>query len=283
MTDNSEYQKLINTVRGYYESRPLELRNIRNDKDFFDLVWCDGLFEEINLWTYWQGAGNDYSEVMIVGQDFGSCFEDRVTGFIDDYVKRPQKNSKNVSKHYIQHLIKDDKKNKTDNMLTTLTKEGLGEQYRADIPGNERLFFTNLCLGYRTGDKISGGDMTSYMRHDSIYIRDLISIKKPQVVICLGLETYLSLLTAFEFEKEEIKDICISFWLELDKDGNYRDINCGGYKFRMYGVSHAGSNGAMNRKKNCTFGVEANYTGEELMIKDWKKIGKYLESLDSNY
>ncbi len=73
MNNIQAYKNLISEARAYYESKPLELRNIQNGKDIFDFVWCKGLCNEINLWTYWQGAGVDNPEVIIVGQDLGTC------------------------------------------------------------------------------------------------------------------------------------------------------------------------------------------------------------------
>ncbi len=275
MQFTTDYKALIRNVRDYYLSKPCELRNIRNGDEIFDLVWCDGLEEEINLWTYWQGAGVDAPEVMIVGQDFGSCNDLENKDFFKRCVQCSVDDREKISKEYIER-INADKQNKTDNMLIRLTEEGLGSKYSARIPRNGNLFLTNLCLGYRLGNKISGGNIAAYLKHDSAYILKLIQIKKPKVVICLGLDTYSNLLSAFIADKDIYKEICLHFWKELDCGTNFRDISFGECYFRLYGVSHAGSNGAMNRKKNYSQNNE-EYSGEELMIMDWKRIGTYLK------
>ncbi len=270
------YKNLIDKASRYYNSRPPELRNIKNANDYFDFVWCDGLTEEINLWTYWQGNGIEFPKVMIVGQDFGTCNDEANKAFYERSVRSKATDRKTISKMYIDRIIAD-KKNKTDNMLLRLTEEGLGEQYSARIPGNENLFMTNLCLGYRSGSKISGGNVATYLKHDSVYIAELIQIKKPKVVICLGMDTYSNLLATYNDDSSVFRNICEGFWESLDKGTNFKDITCGEYNFRIYGVSHAGSNGAMNRKKN-TSTKNKSYSGEMLMIKDWKRIGEYLQN-----
>ena len=104
----------------------------------------------------------------------------------------------------------------------------------------------------------------------------LIEIKRPKVVICLGMETYAALISAYGENAEVIRDISQNFWKSLEKGTNYKKIET--YKFRIYGVSHAGTYGAVNRKKySSEKGKER--TGEELMISDWKRIGEYLKNI----
>ena len=266
---NTEYKKLISEAKSYYEGRPDELRNIKNGNVVFDLIWYKGLSNEINLWSYWQGAGVDHPEVMIVGQDFGSCkgelFEQCVKSYAGD--------GKILSEKYITEIHKN-KKNKTDNMLLELTEKGLGKKYSARTPGNENLFMTNLCLGYRTGDKMSGGDLNPFLKHDSLYISKLIELKRPKVVICIGKDTFFNLGYAFPELKDSILAIKKNFWKSLDEGRNYVDSTAWG--FRMYGVAHTGSFGTMNRRKYCTIKDAEKYTGMGLMLNDWKRIGKYL-------
>ena len=111
----------------------------------------------------------DNSEVIIVGQDFGTCYDDENKAFYEECVNCRVENRENVSREYIRR-IQSNKNNRTDNSLITLTEKGLGEQYSAAIPCNDRLFMTNLCLGYCTAGSISGGNITAYLKHDSLYI-----------------------------------------------------------------------------------------------------------------
>ena len=50
------YRALIKKAREYYESGLPEFRNLYSGSELFDLEWCPGLTNEINLWTYWQGG-----------------------------------------------------------------------------------------------------------------------------------------------------------------------------------------------------------------------------------
>ncbi len=277
MNTDADYKNLIKDVKNYYKSMAPELRNIRNGNEIFDLVWCDELINEINLWTYWQGVGVESPEVMIVGQDFGSCCDD--DGFFNKCVRSNIKDRESISREYIDKMIISQKNtNKTDNMLLELTEQGLGKKYSAAIPGNKTLFMTNLCLGYRSTDKISGGNLNAYLKHDSVYISKLIEIKKPKVVICLGLDTYFNLVSVFRSDPKALKKIALDFWKALDSGNNWTPVSRNGVDFKMYGVSHAGSNGAMNRKKYCTRKNVERLSGRDLMIEDWKKIGKYLRN-----
>lgn len=271
MHKDIEYAELVLSVKQYYEQKPHELRNIRNGDTLFDLVWCNELVDEINLWTYWQGAGVETPEVMIVGQDFGNCNDP----FFEKCVRSKAKDRKNISEEYV-HFIRSNKNNKTDNMLLELTEKGLGEQYSASAPSNKNLFMTNLCLGYRSVDRVSGGNLNAYLKHDSCYISKLIKIKKPKVVICLGMDTYFNLASAFNVDKEALKDIAGGFWNLLDKGENYQQIQQGDSDFRIYGVSHTGSNGSKNRKKNSKWKGTEKLSGKSLMMEDWKRIGEYL-------
>lgn len=273
------YTELIKEAADYYNSALPELKNIKNNDNLFDLVWCRGLTEEINLWSYWQGRGVGNPEVMIIGQDFGTCSDENNGLFYEKCVKSSLDEREKISSLYIKR-IKSDDKNKTDNMLIRLTKEGLGKEFSADIPSNPKLFMTNACLGYRSGNNISGGNLSAYIKHDSKYIAKLIDIKRPKVVICLGTDTYFNLVSSFIKDRTIIKNIAEDFWKSLDDGTNYQDISLDGFVVRFFGVSHAGQNGAINRirDKGIPKGNRIS-TASKLMVGDWKRIGDYLKTI----
>ena len=101
----NKYKDLIREAAEYYNSSPAELRNIRSGQNVFNLTWCDGLVDEINLWTYWQGRGADNPDVMIIGQDFGSCTDGKNKGFYEKCVKSPLSESVSTSEEYIKILF----------------------------------------------------------------------------------------------------------------------------------------------------------------------------------
>lgn len=271
---DKRYRNLIDEAKEYYSSEAPELKNIVKNDKLFDFKWCDWLEQEINLWTYWQGAELETSEIMVIGQDFGTCYDPKNQAFYrylcesnDDYVKKSQA--------YISR-IEADSKNKTDNNLLLLTAE-LGKNYCASIPANRMLFFTNMCLGYRSGSGISGGNVSYYLKHDSVYIRELIRIKQPKVVICLGADTYFALLSCLSVDNNTLNLIATDFWTLLENADNFIDISLDKLDLRIYGVSHAGAYGLVNRKK-LTGHKDDNFTGLDLMKSDWGRIGVYLNN-----
>ena len=269
---SKNYYELIAKAKSYYNSGAPELKNIKNGDKLFSLKWCQGLDSEINLWTYWQGAGKKSAEVMLLGQDFGTCYDEKNKDFYEYLCSSSEDNMTKSLKYIVR--IKADPRNKTDNNLLALTKF-IGEEYSASIPNNEKLFFTNMCLGYRTGEGISGGNVSYYLKHDSVYIKELISMIRPKVVICLGADTYFSLLSSVNNEGSYLERVNTNFWKMLDVGENYYDVKTKEFSYRIYGVSHAGSNGMINRKRLSSHKDDMT-TGFVLMESDWARIGDFL-------
>lgn len=271
---SDKYIKLIEDVRAYYESGAPELRNIKNDAALFDLEWCEDLSQEINLWNYWQGKGQEKVEIMIVGQDFGNCNAE----FLKELFKHGD-NAESASQFYIDKIIHGI--SPTDKNLINLTSDSFGKEYSAAIAANKHLFFTNLCLGYRSVAKISGGNMSAYLRHDSIYLKRLIDIKRPELVICLGADTYLAAITGLSdcYAQNDYEEYCKKinddFWNLLDQKNNHRDFITGDHAFTVFGVSHTGSNGMINRKRLSKKHRDSKIKSRELMSEDWKNIAEY--------
>lgn len=281
MTDLERYLELIIKAKAYYESGLPELKNYISDKTVFDLEWCPGLEKEINLWTYWQGGrrenGSMSADVLLIGQDFGAVTE---KGKIKPIYETCINNSKSASERYIKEITRNKTKYVTDNNLIDAFAS-LGEEYRADKP-NPKLFFTNLCLGYRSKEKISGGDVSSQMRHDSIYLKELISILKPKVAICIGAKTYISAITGL-LEKESLKQIednivelSKSFNKVLDQGKNHMTIRYAERSCEIFAVGHTGFMGINNRKKHTHLLENHGKEAIDVMKNDWKAIKRYL-------
>ena len=56
---------------------------------------------------------------------------------------------------------------------------------------------------------------------------------------------------------------------------NYYDVKTKEFSYRIYGVSHAGSNGMINRKRLSSHKDDMT-TGFVLMESDWARIGDFL-------
>ena len=199
------------------------------------LVWCSACRDEINLWSYWQGSLTP--EYLLVGQDWGnpdSPAGQRCLGAIAE--GRP----------YCAAFP-------TDQRLTELFEEAMGIGIRAR---DDRLFFTNLVLGYRTG-KSTGNLRAAQMVRDLPYFRKLVGILRPRTVICLGQNTFVYALRAFGVKKTFPK----GYIAALNDRENVVEID----GVRFYGMAHCGNYGCINRGGNVS-------VGHSLQIEDWKQI-----------
>lgn len=205
------------------------------------LNWCEACQDEINLWTYWQGRGHLNPEILVVGQDWGN--PDSPLGQIC------LRNIVNQAPYLEGNTFP------SDQNLSILFREALGID--VSVP-DERLFFTNLVLGYRTGNN-TGPLKASQFAHDLGYFKSLVHILQPEIVICLGQNTFAYALSAFGEKKPFPK----GYTAALNDHDNYMDIA----GIRFYGMSHCGNYGCKNRGGNIAKGLA-------LQIEDWKQITK---------
>ena len=284
MNSIDRYKNIINSAKSYYLSSTSQIKNIKSGNDYFDFTWCPGFNHEINLWSFWQNGYRDdvtrkmSAEILLVGQDYGSYIED---GVFIPMISKCLEGKCNSTEEYVSYIRNSKKRNDTDRNLLELF-EVLGEEYKADIK-NPRLFFTNLCLGYRSCEKISGGNVSEQMRHDSIYLKELIDILRPKVVICLGALTYTCAVEGL-VEKIELNDkikkqlslINNSFINALDSYDNHIHIECEDYGYEIFALSHPGFMGTNNRKRYTKSISLKKLTAVEILKKDWESIRNYL-------
>lgn len=110
-------------------------------------------------------------------------------------------------------------------------------------------FFCNCNLGYSKGT-YSGNMTRKILANDSLEIKKLIDIIKPDNIICLGLDTSVVVIRALVDESFNCSTL-----VELIGDGKpyrYGDVN-------IYPMAHPGYWGTMNR-------------GIENVKKDWMRI-----------
>lgn len=249
---SDEYAILCEEVKTDYMKR----ESLGNNTD---LLWCD-LCEEINLWTYWQGRGNSDTKILLVGQDWGCAFDDNFDKF----------------KRCIEHINRGDNDIDYAEHTTSLTDVQLIDLFKIlgyDLhQRNNDLFFTNLALGYRKKGS-SGGQVKEYLEKDVKYTCRLIEILKPQVIICLGKDTFEILASAIKQCKIKLDN----FYDSLENGTNYCDVSLNnGMESRIYAVAHCGNYGTMNRKKYST-NVNSDKSGTDLQKEDWLKIMEYLQ------
>lgn len=179
-----EYRDLVAKVKLKYRENPIYKSNLR-------LCWCDlvsgeDLCQEINLWTYWQGFGyakeTPHIKYMLIGQDFGPPEKEEEKGTIANI--REMNRGKEVMFHNNVDLTSRD--SQTDaNLIQYFSWIGKPE---IDKHRYSDLFFCNCNLGYRK-DTYSGNMTRKILANDSLEIKRLIDIIKPDNIISLGLDT----------------------------------------------------------------------------------------------
>lgn len=245
------YRKLIEKVKASYPP----------EGSARELTWCDDCDDEINLWTYWQGRGSLDPEILLVGQDWGN----------------PAKLIRPMAETKAGPPYDESKMSPTDKNLETLFDKVLG------IPinkkgRNKKLFFTNLVLGYRTGNE-SGGMKAFLMKKDKNFFKELVDILCPHVVICLGQATFKTALAAYK-KSLPYKG---KFIPALDARNNFVDIDKirADGSVRFYGVGHCGALGCINRIRYQDASLKrqkiSKEDGEQKQIEDWKEIKNYLD------
>lgn len=248
------YRLLVEDVKKDYKKRTSE------DTTHEELVWCD-LCDEINLWTYWQGRGNKTAEILLVGQDWGCVFDENFEQFKSCIEKM---NAGDNSVNYAAAL-----KFPTDKNLMKLfgaLRYDLNEK-------QEQLFFTNLALGYRKHSS-TGALSKEYLTKDIQYLKRLVNILQPKVVICLGKDTYEIVASTLCEAKVRVSN----FYELLNRGNNYSEFYLeNNEEVRVYGMAHCGNYGVMNRKKYAE--TDQQEDGLELQKRDWLKLRDYLESI----
>ncbi|MBR5595871.1 MAG: ADP-ribosylglycohydrolase family protein [Lachnospiraceae bacterium] len=249
-----EYEKLVADVREDYQKR--EREGLKDD----DLRWCD-LCEEINLWTYWQGRGNLQAKIVLLGQDWGCAFDKN----FEKFKTKIETMNNGESVDYLEGTSFD-----TDKNLEKLFKV-LG--YSDLHQNNEDLFFTNLALGYRAKGS-TGNTNKKWFEKDAKYLKRLVNILEPDVIICLGKNTYEIATGVLCKEINTLNN----FYEALESGKNFSEFELfkSDKKVRIYGVSHCGNYGIRNRAKYATK-ISDSKNGMELQEKDWERIREYFK------
>lgn len=275
MSKADEYKKLVEDVKASgdrYDKAPwnitlmppeirVSIENGRIIKKKRGVNFCN----EINLYTYWQGLGygdkhpSPKIKYLVVAQDWGNAFNIESTLF--DRIVRI-----NDGERDIQYRRKGEKSVTDDNLTELFTVLGYGKNGKKPIDEQryDELFFTNFCLGYRTGTD-SGGMYKDLMMVDKEYFRRLYDILEPENTLCLGRLT-------FECVYETITDKSAT---DLDGfQGNYNNfiehkgiVTLSDDK-RIYALAHCGAFGTMNRNK----GMAKNLDPLSRQREDWERI-----------
>lgn len=251
---------------------------------------------EINLYTYWQGVGYEENtpaiKYLLVGQDWGNPFN--VASPFFERILRITNGETNV--RYL--LGKDDPDAfETDRNLTELFKV-LGYGAKREVTNitvfrYPELFFTNFCLGYRSGKDSSGMTVTQMMK-DSEYFLRLCAILQPENILCLGKNTFQCVYATLSGDASEKlpADFYNDYNRFLDRHEpitlrySYSGYDFGTCESVIYPLAHCGAMGTMNRNKG--YGDDSSTNAEDKLkrqMEDWTKIrnrekGKIMSDAD---
>ena len=245
----ARYQALIEKARLSYASYdgPPDGKNPR-------LSWCDSC-QEINLWTYWQGRGNLNAPILLVGQDWG-CLR---TKDGEACIRKIQLTPDGPIPNYMTG-----NDNPTDKNLVQLFQEALSIPIERP---NSNVFFTNFVLGYRN-EGTNGGFKPDWIRHDQAFFRELAEIIEPQVILCLGRNTFEGVLTSFS---KQVPIGVFNHFIESDQNPMPVVLNSGKTAY-IFALAHCGVMGTLNRN-------QGKDTSLNTQIQDWKRIRPHLEGV----
>ena len=248
----TKYRELIENVRQSYLSHSNIEKQVPQRME-----WCEDC-KEINLWTYWQGQSHLNARLMLVGQDWGSPWDDASAAVMNNIRK---KNS-GIKVGYM-----DGNSSITDKNLIQLF-DSIGYKICEERKDNEDLLFTNLVLGYRSSGT-SGGFKSSWITHDAGFFRELTNIIEPEVMLCLGRTTFEGVLHALQYH---LPTYVGSYNQIITSDQNPIEVKLeNNKKVRIFALAHCGVLGTMNRNRGSD-----PHQKLDLQIKDWERIKKYI-------
>lgn len=250
MEKQERYAVLISKVKESYAPFSQSKRD-----DQLQLFWCEDC-QEINLWTYWQGRKQLNSKIMLVGQDWGSPWDE------SDRSTMEQIKLANQGKSY-DYLHNNP--SITDKRLMELFCEiGFDVRYPC-----KDVFFTNFILGYRNKG-CSGGYQNVWAEHDKGYFHELANIIEPKVILCLARTTFEGVLSAFDVK---LKPGIGNYNQFIESERNPVPVTLeNGQLIHVFALAHCGALGTLNRNR----GSEKSEDILALQKQDWKRIIPYL-------
>ncbi|HWR58219.1 MAG TPA: uracil-DNA glycosylase family protein [Thermodesulfovibrionales bacterium] len=191
---------------------------------------ANGLFDssEIGPWTRWQG--NLDSRVMLVAQDWGH---------VGNFEK--QKGTDNNSE--------------TNKMLNRLLEiAGIDVSLPLDRTNGGTLFFTNAILCLKNGSDQASVDSEWYRNCGPRFLKPLIEIVEPKVVICIGQRAYDAVMTCYDRKLEPFRDAADKHIPFILRDS-----------LAVFAVYHCGRR------------IRNTHRNEREQEYDWKQIGDWFK------
>jgi hypothetical protein len=249
-TKQERYRALVAKVTNSYEAYAPDESNEK-----LRLCRCEDC-QEINLWTYWQGRNQLNADILLVGQDWGSPWDDsaKVT------MEQVRLSNRNLPYDYLHN-----NPSITDDRLIKLFRE-IGYEVRYPCDG---VFFTNFILGYRNKG-LSGGYQKAWADHDKGYFQELANIMEPKVILCLARSTFEGVLSAFDVK---LRPGIGNYNQFIESRRNPVAVTLeNGKTAYVFALAHCGALGTLNRNR----GKEKNEDVLAIQKQDWKRIIPYL-------
>ena len=228
-----------------------DFHGIRDEET--DVRNLDSLY--VNRWNCWQGSLD--AKIMLIGQDFGNVPE--LNEYPDSKFDQTIETKADAMKIW---------KSPTDANLYELFMK----VFHINIAKkNDNLYFTNLACCYRKNKTTGSVNDTWFYICASNFMRELIEIIQPKVIIALGEKVFNALGYCAE---SEIRCLDCDDEKQMRKWKFSDIVESHDFVLRLFGkenmeipvfpVYHTGSNSNINRPM-------------EKQLKDWNRIKKYVE------
>lgn len=262
--------------------------------------------KELNLWTYWQGRNAYQIDIMVIGQDWGAPHNELKNNYIAEELKMIEDGV--LSNVHDNDFPPIDYRGTDGNLYMLFRSLNIGFDDIYNVVYSN-LFFTNGCLGYRTGNNVSGGFKKELITNsgkwetknggkcifdelgksiEAYIYPQILNILQPKIILCLGCDTYLGMLQILGLlGKEEFKDEYYNTIIERrrEKPLELTLDKCDAY---IFPIAHCGALGTSTRaqnfpkpkyEKNCKkehYKNKSGLDGFQLQLQDWQYIKKFI-------
>jgi uracil-DNA glycosylase family 4 len=202
--------------------------------------------EEIDAWALWQNSLD--ADILLLGQEWGD-----VNGYIKDY--------KNLNSIHSD----------TNLNLTELFKSiGIDVKDPYSNEKNKQLFFTNAALCLKENGGAQGETTVEWYHNCSVFIKELIDIIEPKVVITLGFRAFNAIASSYNLNIPNYSKF--SEVIDSTTNGIRLKTSTNGRDIRLFPVYHPACRIINLGNKS----EGKRYRSWNQMLKDWKRIERYL-------
>jgi uracil-DNA glycosylase len=204
--------------------------------------------EEIDAWALWQNSLD--AEILLLGQEWGD-----VNGYIED--------CQNVNS------IRSDT---NLNLIELFRSIGIEVKDPDSNEKNKQLFFTNAALCLKENGGAQGETTGEWYQNCSGFIKELIDIIEPKVVITLGFRAFNAIARSYNLNLPSYSKF--SEIIDMTSNGIILKRTAVGRDIMLFPVYHPACRIINLGNKS----IGQKYRSWSQMLADWKRIGKYISS-----